>query len=85
MLASMSPGEFDEWVLDHQDEPWGDDWLQASVIATAIINEMRRQASPESKDFLPLDKFVPKESNVPEESGEGSITSLTMMRARIGV
>lgn len=38
MLASMEPHEFDEWMAEHNIEPWGDDWRQAGIVAAEIHN-----------------------------------------------
>lgn len=38
MLAELEPRQFDEWLAEHNLEPWGDDWRQAGVVAAAIDN-----------------------------------------------
>lgn len=82
----MSPKLFDEWLVMHSIEPWGDDWLQASAAACAIINEIRRQLNKDvqDSDLLPLDKLIPSTGTDKPEA----ITltqSLSFMRAQAGV
>jgi hypothetical protein len=86
MLAGMTPQEFDEWMTAHWLEPWGDDWLQASVIATAIINEIRRQLCKDIKDddLVKLDALVPKPPEDEPETSEYKSLRPTM-RALAGV
>lgn len=40
MLASMTPDQFDEWLAEHNIEPWGDDWQQAGTIAKVVENKL---------------------------------------------
>lgn len=85
----MSPIEFEEWYRDWQLERWDETWLQASVIATQIINEIRQHLiqNVTEKDLLPVDKFVPKPSDDTEEPPlcAGLERSLLIMRAQTGV
>lgn len=81
----MSPREFDEWLLENNREPWGDEWLMVSVLATAIVNEIRRQLTPDIKEsgLLKPDHFLPKPQ---EEKPKFSFAqSLAVMRAQAGV
>jgi hypothetical protein len=88
MLDQMAPGEFETWWRDYQREPWGDDWLQTSASATAIINEIRCQLCKDIKkeDLLKPDALVPKPTDEDNQPAVGNLTnSLTIMRARAGV
>jgi hypothetical protein len=49
----MSSAEFSEWVEYYKQEPFGDDWQQASTVAWAA-------AQPWSKKKLEPDSFIPR-------------------------
>jgi hypothetical protein len=87
MLAGMSPKEFDELYQDYVQRPWGDDWLQASMIACAIINEIRCQLTKDiqTSDLLPLDAMVPKPRDEEDKPASGGIGFVSAMRARLKV
>ena len=86
MLARMTPQQFDEWMHEHNERPWGDDWPQASVIACSIINEIRQQLNGNIKDsdLLALDTLVPKPTEEKPET-DTLTQSLATMRALAGV
>lgn len=45
--------EFQEWQELYKQEPWGDDWLQAAVIASSNVNLWsKRKVTP--------DRFIPR-------------------------
>lgn len=51
MLAETTPEQLNEWIAYHQLEPWGDEWVQAATIASAVVNSNGGKTSP--LDFIP--------------------------------
>lgn len=48
--------EFQEWQELYRIEPWGDDWMQAGVIAATSVNLW-------SKKKVKPEQFIPKEKS----------------------
>ena len=49
----MSSAEFSEWIEYYKQEPFGDDWQQASTIAWA-------SAQPWSRQKIKPESFIPR-------------------------
>ena len=56
MLEEISPEQMDEWIAYYYTEPWGEEWLQSSLLCSIVANMF---VSDRSKALEP-DAFVPK-------------------------
>jgi len=56
MLAAMPSELFAEWIAYHQQEPWGDDWMQTSFICAVASNLLASKKS----ELVDLDHYLPK-------------------------
>jgi hypothetical protein len=65
-LKEATPSEvFEGWKAAYRVEPWGDDWWQTGVIASAAVNpHIRSTKKPE--DFMPMTKRALQFTNVDE-------------------
>ena len=54
----LSGDELDIWIAEHSIEPFGDDWLQAGTIASAVLMPHRKRGSAglSPQDFIPTRK-----------------------------
>ena len=52
---NIASDEFTQWKALYAIEPWGDDWAQASLIASMLYNANRRRGAKAAKhdDFIP--------------------------------
>lgn len=87
MLEAAPAGQLQKWRAYYYRKPWGDDWEQASLVATQIINAIQSVATGMSgkrakeKDMLKHDAFVPRPAaSTPEKKKTSSITE---MRAKL--
>lgn len=56
MLDEMSPEQMNEWIAYYYTEPWGEEWLQTSLLCSIVANMF---VSDKNK-ALEHDAFVPK-------------------------
>lgn len=56
MLEEITPQQMDEWIAYYYCEPWGEEWLQSSLLCSMVANLF---ISDRSKALEP-DAFVPK-------------------------
>lgn len=56
---------FEGWKAAYANEPWGDDWWQAGVIASAAVNpHIKKSMSPE--EFMPMKRRSLQFTNMDE-------------------
>lgn len=85
MLNQMTPGEFEERMLEERLQPTECVVETLSAGFAAVINEVRRQMAGESwkeSYALPLDAFVPKP--VKEQQQRTADNFLETMKKRAG-
>lgn len=64
-LSELSPQEFIEWMAFERVEPFGQEWHQTSVIAAAVVNEIRGIAAGlggqamKEENAMDADHYVP--------------------------
>ncbi len=92
MLDSMTPEQFDEWVEFYSLKPWGDDWLQAGLIASTVHNEIMVTASAfggskvSEKDLAKPQDFMPRVAKQAEKkTALSSQELLVWLRMQTGV
>lgn len=59
MLATMTPGEFDERYAAHQIDPGIDSWETVATLCATLINIAKGQSG--DKEFVDVDDFMPGE------------------------
>ena len=93
MLEGMDPGMFSQWLEYYQLQPWGDDWLQAGVVASTaknyIVMAMSANAGERVKDsdLSTPEDFVPsrkKRKKKKKSMGATLQESLAILKSRIG-